>query len=89
MWLLLEFDTGNCQDVNVWSLKWKLSVLVGLGCFFEGEIGEEGPRGQVAVIGKNSAVWVFFIAFEEIKTHLALLKKAFFILYSWVCFCSW
>lgn len=78
--------------MNVWSLKWKLSVLVGLGWFFEGEIGEESPRGQSAVIGKKKpqlAVWVFLIAFEEIKTHLALLKKAFFILYSWVCFCSW
>lgn len=39
--------------MNVWSLKWKLSVLVGLGWFFEGEIGEESPRGQFAVIGKK------------------------------------
>lgn len=53
MWLLLEFDVGNCQDMNVWSLKWKLSVLVGLGCFFEGEVGEESPRGQFVVIGKK------------------------------------
>uniref|UniRef100_A0A8C0BBH9 Spliceosome associated factor 3, U4/U6 recycling protein n=1 Tax=Buteo japonicus TaxID=224669 RepID=A0A8C0BBH9_9AVES len=49
--------------MNVWSLKWKLSVLVGLGCFFEGEVGEESPRGQFLSIN----------AFDY-NCHLDLIK---------------